>query len=106
VRGTLGEYVAYKSYIIRKRECAQRPDTQNKIKMILIHILLPRPHSEEHTFVVFGRAQAEAARAVAGSARAWGGGGGRRRGAGRRAGKRGGQAKRRILTSPLMLSLS
>ncbi len=43
--------------------------------------------------------------AVAGSARMRGGGGGCS-GAGRRAGKRGGRAKRRILTSPLMLSLS
>ncbi len=50
----MGEYVAYKSYIVRKREHAPRPDTQNKIKMILIHILLPRPHSEKHTSLSLG----------------------------------------------------
>jgi hypothetical protein len=51
MRGTLGEYVGYKSYIVSKRERAPRPDTQNKIKMILIHILPPRPHSEKHTLM-------------------------------------------------------
>ncbi len=54
MRGTLGEYVAYKTYIVRKREHPPRPDTQNKIKMILVHILLPRPHSEEHTLLSLG----------------------------------------------------
>jgi hypothetical protein len=54
VRGTLGEYVAYKSYIVRKREPTPRPETQNKIKMILIHILPPCPHSEKHTLLSLG----------------------------------------------------
>ncbi len=54
MRGTLGEYVAYKSYIVRKRERPPRPDTQNKIKMILIHILPPRPHSEKHSSLSLG----------------------------------------------------
>ncbi len=54
VRGTLGEYVGYKSYIVRKRERAPRPDTQNKIKMILIHILPPHPHSEKLTSLSLG----------------------------------------------------
>jgi hypothetical protein len=54
VRGTLGEYVAYKSFIVRKRERAPTPDTQNKIKMILIHILLPHPHSDKHTLLSMG----------------------------------------------------
>ncbi len=42
-------------YIVRKRECAP-PDTQNKIKMILIHKLLPCPHSEKHTSYLWARA--------------------------------------------------
>jgi hypothetical protein len=54
VRGTLGEYVAYKSYIVRKRERAPRPHAQNKFKRILINILPPRPHSEKHTSLSLG----------------------------------------------------
>ncbi len=104
MRGTLGEYVAYKSYIVRKREHAPRPDTQNKIKMIIIHILPPRPHSEKYTSLSLGtRRQRPCAQWMA--VRACGGGRGCS-GAGRRAGKRGGWAKRRILTSPSMFSLS
>jgi hypothetical protein len=75
MRGTLGEYVVYKSYIVRKRERTPRLDTPNKIKMILIHILPPCPHSEKHTLLSLD-AQAEAARAVASSARTPGGLGG------------------------------
>ncbi len=72
MRGTLGEYASYKSYIVRKRERTPRPDTQNKIKMILIQILPPRPHSEKHTLLSLGacrqrpRAQWPAVRAPGG----------------------------------------
>ena len=86
MRETLGEYIAYKSYTVRKRERAPRPDTQNKIKMILIHILPPRPHSENHSSLSLGACR-QRLRAQWPAVRMHGGGGGRS-GAGRRAGKK------------------
>jgi hypothetical protein len=73
--------------------------------MILIHILPPHPHSEKHTSLSLG-ARRQRPRAQWPAVRACGGGGGGRSRADRRAGKRGGWEKRRILTSPSMLSLS
>ncbi len=104
----MAEYVAYKSYRVRKRERAPRPDTKNKIKMILIHMLPPHPHSEKHSLLSLGvRRQRPPAQWPAVRVHERGGGEGRGcSGAGRRAGKRGGRAKRGILTSPSMLSLS
>ena len=89
MRGTLGEYVAYKSYTVRKRERAPRPDTQNKIKMILIHILPPRPHSEKHSSLSLG-ARRQRLRAQWPAVRMHGGGRGVQRG------RQEGRQKRRV----------
>ncbi len=104
MRGTLGEYLAYKSYIVRERERAPRPDTQNKIKMILIHILPPSPHSEKHTLLSLG-VHRQRQRTQGPAVRARGGGRGAQWGR-QEGGQKRGWAKRRILTSQSMLSLT
>ncbi len=105
MRGTLGEYIAYKSYIVRKREHAPRPDTQNKIKKFLFTYCRPTPILRNILCCLWARAGRGHAPSGQQCAHAGGGGGAQR---GRQEGRqkrRAGKKKNSDITINALLSL-